>query len=265
MRRLFSPLVFVLILFSPGLSSAWSEKVHTYVAEKAGLKNPEYANIPDLAREENRALLGPLHMHFAAPGTVVTAAYIDRFKIGEQTFRLSSGREMKIRVPDTAGVLYFEIVDLYNRAAAVRGWRQRYYLLGIAHFMTDLSQPLHNCPRGTLPAADGRIYPGIGAWSRDHHGAFDRSLDACLPPDRATEAMVDREIRRLVVSSADDLKKEISRIANSSIELAARCHAENRQMTKEEALRQVAMSISLLRAVVDGMKGEHDRLPDAAD
>jgi hypothetical protein len=265
MRRQILLVAIALVLFAPGLSSAWSEKVHTYVAGKAGLKNPEYANLPDLAREENRALLAPLHMHFAAPGTVVTAAYIDRFKIGEQTIRLSQGRETKIRVPDAAGVLYLEIVDLYERAATSRGWRQRYYLLNIAHFIADLSQPLHNCPWGTIPAADGRIYPKIGAWSRDQHGAFDRSLDPFLPPDKKMEEMVGREIRRLEVGSADDLKREVARIANSSIELAARCHAENRQMTKEEALRQVAMSVSLLKAVAAGVKGEQARLQGAAD
>ena len=48
----------------------------------------------------------------------------------------------------------------------------------------------------------------------------------------------------------EDLAIEIAKIANNSIHLANRCYSENRIPTKDEALRQIAMSVSLLRAII---------------
>jgi hypothetical protein len=240
---------FIIILL-PGTSRAWSEIVHTYIAEKAGVKSPEDANIPDLVRDGNYDLYAPRHMHFAAPDARVTPDYIDRFKTQEMRFRLNSGKEITILIPDQTGILYHEIVSLYQRMTGVQGWAYKYYLFNIAHFIADLSQPLHNYPWGNTPAGDGRIYPEIGAWSRDQHRVFDKFLDPYLPPDAETEEMINREIRDISINSTDDLKIEISRIANSALELANKCYAEKRMITKEEAIRQIAMSIALLKSII---------------
>lgn len=56
------------------------------------------------------------------------------------------------------------------------------------------------------------------------------------------------------IKSIDDLKKEISKIANSSIALANKCYSEKRIITQDEALKKVAMSVSLLNAIIDSTK-----------
>jgi hypothetical protein len=56
------------------------------------------------------------------------------------------------------------------------------------------------------------------------------------------------------IKSIDDLKREISKIANSSIGLANKCYAQKRIITEDEALKQVAMSVSLLKAIIDSTK-----------
>lgn len=257
---LISLIAILFFALAPPISYPWSEKAHTYIAAKAGIKNPDFANLPDLIREDNYHLYAPLHMHYAAPDLKVTPEYIEKFKIETIRYKLISGMEVRLRVPDSAGVLYWEICNLYNKVSEARGWRYRYYLFNIAHFIADLSQPLHNYPWGTLPAADGRVYREAGAWSKDHHRAFDKILDKWLPPDTETEEMLKGELQEFHVESEADLKREICRIANSSIGLANRCYAENRQMTKEEAVRQISMSISLIKAVMAAARGNQVQL-----
>jgi hypothetical protein len=255
----------ILFLLIPSTGLPWSEKAHTFIAAQAGMKSPEFSNLPDLIRKDNYDLYAPLHIHFAAPGARITSENIDKFKIRTMRFTLSSGYKAKLRVPDPAGVLYWNIIDVYRKLRNARGWEYQYYLFNFAHFVADLSQPLHNYPWGDHPASDGKVYPEIGAWSKDNHRAFDKSLDKFLPPDSKTKEILEREIQKIEINSARDLKKEVLRIANSALDLANKCYAERRQMTREEGLRQIAMSISLLRAVMADTKDnivEVFELPD---
>jgi len=131
----------------------------------------------------------------------------------------------------------------------------------IAHFISDLSQPLHNYPRGTNPAGNGKIYPEIGAWSLERHREFDKILDDHLPPDGEMDKLVNSATYEVNIESVDDLKREIARIANSAIKLANQCYAGKRSMTKEEAIRQIAMSISLLKSVMAATNGNSSSEP----
>lgn len=249
MKRL-SFVFLILFLFIPSTGLSWSEKAHTFIAAQAGIKNPEFASLPDLIRGDNYDLYAPLHIHFAAPGARITSGSIDNFKIRTMRFTLSSGHEVKLRVPDPAGILYWNIMDVYRKLRKAHGWKYQYYLFDFAHFVADLSQPLHNYPWGDHPASDGKVYLEIGAWSKDNHRAFDKALDNFLPPNSKTKELLEREIQQIEIKSARALKKEVLRIANSALDLANTCYAERRQMTREEGLRQIAMSISVLRAVI---------------
>ncbi len=259
-KRMFSFLAILFIILAPSVSYCWSAKTHTFIAEKCGIKNPDFANLPDLIREDNYFLYAPLHMHYAAPGARVTPEYIDRFKISAVRHRLDSGDQIEIRIPAQTGVLYWKIVDLYRKVTEHRGWEYQFFVFNIAHYIGDLSQPLHNYPWGKLTAGDGRIYPEVGAWSKDRHRAFDKAFEPYLPPEDETEEMLKRESHRINIESEGDLIKEICRIANSSIGLADRCYKENREMTKEETVRQISLSISFLKAVIANTKGNNIQL-----
>ena len=257
-NRFFVFCVVVLIIhLSYSSAFPWSSATHTFIAHKAGVPNPQYANFPDLSRNENYSLLLPYHWHDAAPNTVVTPDYIDQYQITVGNYVKVGAREskpIKIRVPDHAGVLYWEIVELYQKMKGKTGWEYDYYLFNVAHYVGDLSQPLHNYPYGNEPASDGKIYSEIGTWAKENHRAFDDILESSFPLDKKTEKAFESWIVIPSIKSPDDLKKEISRVANASIALANRCYSEKRTISKEEALRQIAKSVSLLKGIIASTK-----------
>ncbi len=119
------------------------------------------------------------------------------------------------------------------------------------------SQPLHNFLYGDAPANDGKSYPEIGLWNKEHHGEFDDALDAYLPLDKNDRKTFKNMLTTVKITSLDDLKRQIGKIANSSIALANRCYSEKRIISKDEALRQVAMSVYLLKAIVESTKKQN--------
>lgn len=233
---------------------AWSCKTHIFIAQEAGIENPETVCFPDLSKKENESLLDPFHWHDASPNTCVTPDYIDQYQIIEGMYvkvGYSESKPIKIRAPDPSGVLYWKILELYQKLQRAIGWEYNYYLSNIAHYIGDLSQPLHNFPYEDKPASDGKAYPEIGLWAKEHHGEFDDALDSYLPLDEKTGKTFEIMITKDKVASVEDLKRKISKIANSSITLANKCYSERRIITKDEALKQIAMSVSLLKGIIE--------------
>ena len=250
-------IIIVFILFFSSNVFPWSSLTHTFIAQKAGMPNPQYSNFPDLSRNENPSLFGPYHWHDPSPNTIVTPDYIDQYQITIGDYvkvGVYDSKPIKIRVPDHAGVIYWEILDLYQKMKDKTGWEYDYYLFNIAHYVGDLSQPLHNFPYGNEPASDGKVYEEIGTWAKDNHRAFEDILESSLPLDQKTEEIFDTWINAPTIKSSDDLKKEIAKVANHSIALANQCYAEKRIITKEEALKQIAKSVSLLKAIIASTK-----------
>jgi hypothetical protein len=240
-------LVFAALATITGNAFAWSCKTHTFIADVAGMKNPEYACIPDAARYDNYNLLGQFHYHNAAPGTKVTAEYIEKFAVEKKEYvpkDKPDSKPVSIMVPNESGVLYWKIIELYKELKATKysstyNWDR----MSIAHFIGDLSQPLHNYPSGDEPASDGRVYSSVGAWSKASHASFDERFDKLAP--RALD------IPEIKIDSENDLRKEVSKIANASIDLANLCYKEQGRMMKDdEVTSQVVSSIALLRAVL---------------
>ena len=249
--------IFIVLSIFSNQAFAWSSKTHIFIAQEAGLKDPEASCFPDLSKKDNDALLGPFHWHDASPNTVVTPDYIDRFQIIDSQYvkaGFPESKPIKIKVPDPSGVLYWKIMELYQAMKSATGWEYEYYLTNIAHYVGDLSQPLHNFPYGTQPASDGKSYPQVGAWAKQHHLEFDDILESSLPLDKKSEEKFQAMIQPTQIKSIDDLKREISKIANSSIALANKCYSEKRIITQDEASKQVALSVSLLRAIIDSTK-----------
>ncbi len=238
----------------------WSAETHMFIATEAGLEYPVTACFPDLSKKDNDKLLGPYHWHNAAPATVVDAAYIDKYPVKSGTYVKKSSQEfgpaeaISIRVPHPAGVLYWVIIEQYNKLLKLhgkQGWERDYYLATLAHYVADLSMPLHNFPHGKSPASDGQVYEGIGTWAVKKHGTFDSALDAWLPLTPAKRQQFEALLTPVSLFTESQLKAEVAKIANKSIALANKCYSEGRVMTKDEALAQAALSVSLLKAMVE--------------
>lgn len=252
-------LCFVALLFCSSQAWGWSSETHTFIASEAGLKYPITACFPDLSKKDNDSLLGPFHWHNASPTTVVNAAYIDKFRVVQEPYVKGSSPESKaisIRVPDSAGVLYWEIIDLYKKLQGKTGWVRDYYLANLAHYVADLSMPLHNFPHGKDPASDGQVYPEVGIWAKNNHARFDEALDSWLPLKPAKRQQFNALLTPVTLTTAAQLPDEVAKIANKSIALANKCYSEGRVMTKDEAMAQTAMSVSLLKAMVESTELE---------
>ena len=245
---------FLALLLYGGQAWGWSSETHMFIAAEAGIQYPETACFPDLSKKENDSLLGPYHWHNAAPTTVVDVAYINKFQVKSARYVKESSpgsQAISIRVPHPAGVLYWEIVELYKKLGGKAGWERDYYLANLAHYVADLSMPLHNFPYGKDPAADGQVYPDIGTWAKDNHGRFDGALDSLLPLKPAKQKQFDALLTPLTITTMSQLQGEVAKVANKAIALANLCYSEGRAMTKDEALAQAAMSVSLLKSIVE--------------
>jgi len=238
------------VLLVPVSGYGWTCRTHALIAKQAGMKNPEYACIPDASRHDNYGLLLPFHYHNAAPATVVDSAYIDRYTVKEALYvpiAEPGARPIKIKVPHEAGVLYWKIIELYRKLKTTEARADYdYAVMCIAHFIGDLAQPLHNIPHGSEPAGDGKVYRELGKWASSVHDAFDERFDAVANPVL--------RIRAVRIASEKDLRYEVARMANESIDLANRCYnvdpSKRRGMTDAEATSRIEEAVSLLQAVL---------------
>jgi hypothetical protein len=112
--------------------------------------------------------------------------------------------------------------------------RSRYaehHLAFCAHYVGDLSQPLHN----TL----------YRSFNQQHHLAVDGIVN-----DEILDNLDKIQIYPITIASEEELAKEIARIANLSLKLGYKMQAENRLLTKEEAYMQISYSASLFKAIL---------------
>ncbi len=141
---------------------------------------------------------------------------------------------------DEHGHLYGAIVaSLRDYISAMKtGRHPAYQMAYCAHYVGDLSMPLHNT--------------AFDPFNRQHHAAMDAIVESEILGN------LDKiRLYPIVVRSEEDLVKEIAGIANLSKDLGYRLEAENRMMTKEEAYAQIGHSASLLKAILDyGKSGE---------
>jgi len=112
-----------------------------------------------------------------------------------------------------------------------------YQLVYCAHYISDLSMPLHNI--------------AYDDFNKEHHLINDGIVEATVlnEPEK-----INRRIYPIQLSQnkfEDDLAYEIARIANLSRRLGCVLRAEKREMTPEEAYIQLGHSASLLKAVLE--------------
>lgn len=118
-----------------------------------------------------------------------------------------------------------------------------YNLVYCAHYLGDLSEPLH------LTAYDD--------FNKNRHNANDGIVEKTILNEYGKIKSYMYSIKLSDKDFEADLAREVARIANISSKLGYKLSAENRDMTKQEAYIQLGHSASLLRAVLRHYK----RLP----
>lgn len=213
---------FISLLFLTDPSLAWYDETHLAIAKAAGYSKWYNAAGADIAKIKAGDKEGHNHYSNNPPGTVVTPPMIL-----DQVARYNDPS-------DQHGHLYGAIIASLRdyRSGKTAGKFAEYHLAYCAHYVGDLSMPLHN----TL----------YNAFNRKNHSAMDGVVN-----DEVLDHPERIKIYPIRINSEEDLTREIARIANLSMELGYKLEAENRSLRKEEAYVQIGYSASLLKGILD--------------
>jgi len=213
----------------PEPSRAWFDQTHLAVARAAGYQHWYNAAAADVAKIKAGPIEDKNHFYNNDRNAEVTAKTV----LGQ------AGRYNNPK--DDEGHLYGAIVSSLRefRKARAAGQYAEYHMAFAAHYIGDLSQPLHNIPHDKF--------------NKTHHAINDGIVDRNVL-DRIGEIqknMPDVTIRKDHFEA--DLAEVIAEIANRSHRLGLKLRAENRDMTEEEAYAQQGLSASLLKAVLKSL------------
>jgi hypothetical protein len=216
-------LVIFIAFFSstPSLSHAWNDETHLAIAKAAGYHKWYLAAGADMIKIKAGKIEADNHFFNNAPGSVVTSSLIER-QIG------------KYDQPDPDGHLYGAIVHAvrdYGEMKA-RGKYGEYHLAFCAHYLGDLTMPMHNMP--------------LSEFSKKYH----KEMESFVNEEGLVTLAEKIKPYPLQIDSETALMKEIARIANVSLQLGYRLQAENRLITKAEAYAQLGHGASLFKGII---------------
>lgn len=217
--------IFLLLLGLSNTASAWHDETHLAVAKAAGYAKWYNATGADIAKVKAGEVERKNHYVNNPSGTVVTA-------------KMVLNQVRKYNDPnDEKGHLYGAIVSSLRNYLVEKkeGKYGEYHLAYCAHYVGDLSMPLHN----TL----------YDSFNEKHHGTIDGTVN-----NEVLEHTDKIKIYPIEIKSEDDLIRQIARIANISIKLGYLLESEDRLLNKEEAYAQLSHSASLLNAILDYAK-----------
>jgi len=219
MKRTFVVTIIMLTLTTQAW--AWHDETHIAIAKVAGYEKWYNAAGADITKIKAGAVEKKNHYSNNPPGTVVTAEMVF-----DQVSRYNKAN-------DKAGHLYGAILGSIRqyRATTQKGKYAEYHLAFCAHYVGDLSQPLHN----TL----------YNAYNKRNHTATDGTING-----EVLDNLSKIKIYNIDIQSEMDLAEEITRIANLSLKLGYQLENEGRRLTKQEAYAQIVHSASLLRGIL---------------
>lgn len=200
---------------------AWHDETHVAIARAAGYAKWFNAAGADMVKIKAGEIENSNHFVNNPPHTVVTAQMVL-----DQAERYNQ--------PDSPqGHLYGAIIASLRdyRAAAGKGKYAEYHLAFCAHYVGDLSQPLHNTP--------------YNAYNRRYHSATDGVIN-----DEVLDHYHLIPIYPIVLHSEADLAREVARIANISLQIGFQVEQEGRILSRKEAYEQIGHSASLFRAIL---------------
>ena len=214
-------------------AQAWHDKTHLSIAKAAGYEYWFNGAGADIAKIKAGNVESYNHWYDNTKKVEVTPQMVL-----DQTNRYNRTDE----AADAQGHLYGAIIAAlreYGKNSA-SGKYGEYHMAYAAHYIGDLSNPLHNIPNDEFnikhhQANDGVVEKTI----LDHPEKINRHMYTITLRDNRFEA---------------DLAREIARIANISRKLGYKLRADNRDMTPDEAYIQLGHSASLLRAVLKHFK-----------
>ena len=221
-------IIFLLILFVINLNTAsgWYDETHLAVAKVAGYSKWYNATGADITKTKAGSI--EFYNH-----------YFDNNSDIEVTPEMVISQISKYNKPaDKEGHLYGAIIASLReyKKTVEAGKYPEYHIAFCAHYVGDLSQPLHNIP--------------YDDFNKTHHDINDGVVEAEVLKNvvRIEKNMYPINLRPNFFE--EDLSREIARIANLSRKLGHKLKTENRNMTKEEAYIQLGHSASLLRAIL---------------
>jgi hypothetical protein len=218
--------ILFLIIFHVKASFGWHDETHLAAAKAAGYYKWYNTTGADITKIKAGSI--ERYNHF----------FNNTFNI-EVTPTMVFNQVMRYNNPNnTEGHLYGAIMASLREYQSMlkTGKYSEYNVAFFAHYLTDLSQPLHNVP--------------YDDFNKSHH----------IENDGIVEKEVLQNIKKIKTHMypihlrpdyfEQDLAKEIARIANLARQLAFKLKKENRNMSKEEAYIQLGHSASLLKAVL---------------
>jgi hypothetical protein len=205
-------------------SCAWNDKTHIAIAKAAGYENWYNVTGADMAKIKAGDIEAHNHYMDTPFGAIVTSEMVM-----DQAARYNQ--------VDKDGHLYGAIIASLRDFIRERekGKVGAYHLAFCAHYVGDLSQPLHSMV--------------FSAFNKRFHAAFDAIIE-----DEVLDNLDKIEIYPIKIDSEASLAREIARIATLSVSLGYELEAQGRLISKEEAYIQIGHSASLLKAILEYTK-----------
>lgn len=205
---------------------AWQDLTHLAMAEAAGFRFWYSAAAPDVAKSKYQFKPVEDKNHFY---NNTAMRPVNASMVMEQVARYN-------RPDDEEGHLYGAIIASVREYRKIRamGKFAGYSLVFAAHYIGDLSMPLHNTP--------------YDDFNKERHGRNDGLIESSV---RNSIGYIQMAMTPTVVRSEFELARQIALLAESSRQLGLKMRRENRDMTVEEAYLQVSRSAVLLKAVLE--------------
>jgi hypothetical protein len=220
-------LCLILICLTATISFAWHDNTHLAVSQAAGYEKWYNSAAPDVTKIKAEAIEQFNHYFNNNSGVEVTEAMVF-----DQVKRYNDPE-------DAEGHLYGAIIASIRDYKSMKNSNKyaEYPMAFCAHYIGDLSMPLHNTP--------------YNEFNKTHHVANDGIIDFGILNNIG---YIQRNMYEIVIENESDLAREIARIANIAHQFGMKLEHENRDMTPDEAYTQIVHSASLFKAVLRYIK-----------
>jgi len=212
--------VFFIAIFY-GNSYPWHDETHIAIAKDTGYEKWFNATGADMAKLKAGDVEKQNH-------------YVNNSRETTVTKEIALQQAENYNNPtDLMGHLYGAIIASVRDylKAKDEGKYGEYHLAFCAHYVGDLSQPLHN----TL----------YNSYNRKYHQTTDGIIN-----DEVLDNVDKIKIYPIKIESEKDLANEIARIANLSLKIGYQIQDEKRLLSKDEAYEQISHSASLFKAIL---------------
>ena len=214
------------LMLSSVQAYAWHDKTHLSIAEAAGFELWYSAAAPDVAKSKSEFRPIEEKNHYFNNNA---QKEVDEAMVLEQASRYN-------KTGDAEGHLYGAIIGAVRayKEESASGKYAEYPLVFCAHYIGDLSMPLHNTE--------------YDDFNKKRHTVNDGIIESSV---RNNIGYIQRNMSEIIIENESDLAREIAKVANTARRLGTKIRKENRNITQEEAYIQVSQSSSLLKAVLN--------------